>query len=371
MKISILGSSITDFGELWDKSLEDLFASAIDGALQHAHLDSKDIEAVFVANMAAGSLNHQRQLNALVAQHFPHYPPAMRLEAACASGGVAMLAAEYALLAGQFKTVLVVGAEKMTDVSSPELTNILSSAAYSATEQGSTFPTLYALFAQHHMHKYGTTRRQLSSVVVKNHLHALDNPHAQFHKKLTIEQVEASAVVATPLHLLDCSPITDGAAAVILTTNAVSKKPTILGWGQGQDSLDLAGRDSLDELRATRQAAEKAYTAAQLSAKDIQVAEVHDCFTIAELFAIEDLGFVPKGQAGRATENSLTTYGGQVVVNPSGGLKASGHPTGATGVKQVAYLAQLLEKQQYQYGLTHNVGGSGATAVVHILGGTS
>ncbi len=368
MKIFVAGTAITPFGELWDRSLEDLLRQATAEAVANAELDLSQIEAVFVANMAAGALEGQMHLGALVSSWFPQHPPAMRIEGACASGGLAMLAAEQALLSGKYKTVLVVGGEKLTDVSAAEASQALAGAAHIQAEYGSTFPGLYALLAQQHQAAYGTTREQLSAVSVKNHRHALDNPFAQYHKEFSLEQVSNSAMVASPLRLLDCSPLTDGASAVVLTTEQpIQPSPTILGTGHGMDSLTLAERDSLTSLGATKRAAQQAFAQAGVAPADIEVAEVHDCFTIAELLALEDLGFFEPGVAGEATLSGQTTYGGQVVVNPSGGLKASGHPVGASGVKQVAYLANLLKEGKFKLALAHNVGGSGATAVVHIM----
>lgn len=393
-EIKIIGQSITKFGELWDRSLESLLEEAVwkalvsvDGCVfkkqerqskygsdtQHPKYDPKKIEAVFVANMAGEQFSNQAHLGALVSQMFPHNPPAIRVEAACASGGVALVAAQQALLSGLYKTVLVVGAEKMTDISSQKTTQILSAASEYQEEYGSTFPALYALLAKSHMQKYGTTREQLSAVSSKNHEHAITNHHAQFRKKISKEVVSNSTLVSDPLRLLDCSPVSDGASAVILSTKNIKRyqdKPVIVGFGQAQDSLSLAERKSLTQLQATREAARIAFSRAGVSQKNISYAEVHDCFTIAELLAVEDIGFFKKGSAGQATLEGQTTYGGQVVVNPSGGLKACGHPVGATGVKQVAYLSELLSNKKGKkpiYALSHNVGGSGATAVVHIL----
>ncbi len=365
--INIIGHHTTQVGELWDKGLVDLLKEAADGVLQNAKLKPEQIDAIFVASKASGDFNQQLHLNALVSQFFDHQPPAMRVEGACASGGLALVAAEQALLANQYQTALVIGAEKMTDVDASAATGILSMAADHDKERGSTFPGLYALLAQAHMAKYGTTRKMLSAVAVKNHRHALDNPHAQFHREFSLDQVNSSPVVAEPLRLLDCSPISDGASAVVLTTKEVKKKPKILGYGHAQDTLDLAGRQSLTSLNATKKAAQQAYTTAGIKPKRVQAAEVHDCFTIAEILAIENLGFFKQGTGGKATLENKTTHGGRVLINPSGGLKAFGHPIGATGIKQLAYLAEQLEKGRFKYGLTHNVGGSGATAVVHIL----
>jgi acetyl-CoA C-acetyltransferase len=367
MHIHILGTHTTHFGELWNQSLSDLGREAITRAVTNSNLDPTDIEAVFVANKAAASFEGQHHLNALVSDFFPHHPPAIRVEAACASGGMAVLTAEYALLAGQYRTVLVVGLEKMTDTSSEETTHILSGAAHLEKEYGSTFPALYGLLASAHMREYGTTREQLSSVAVKNHSHALHNPAAQFHKAFTLEQVSGSQLVADPLRLLDCSPISDGAAAVVLSTKSTKGAPRITGWGHAQDSLDLASRSSLTCFSATQAAAQQAYKQSCIKPKQVELAEVHDCFTIAELLAVEDLGLIEKGKSGAATLAQHTTHSGVVVVNPSGGLKACGHPVGATGVKQIAFLAEQLKTGAAKVALAHNVGGCGATAVVHIL----
>lgn len=360
MRINIMGSYITQFGELWDKSLEDLLFEAMAGALKDARVKDQAIDAIFVANKAGGAFNDQRQLNALASSYFQHQPPAMRIEGACASGGLALLAAQQALLAGTYETVLVVGVEKMTDVSASETTAILATAADMSREYGSTFPGLYALLAKAHMQKYKTTRADLSAVAVKNHHNAMSNPMAQFHKEFNLEQIDSSALVADPLRLLDCSPISDGAAAVVLTTKKskdANSNFSIIAAGQGQDSLDLANRKSLTELAASKRAAAIAFEKAKLTPAQIQAAEVHDCFTIAQILAVEDLGFVKKGEYKKVKQ----------IINPSGGLKACGHPVGATGVKQVAFMSKYLQENDLQYGLTHNVGGSGATAVVHIL----
>lgn len=369
MNISILGTGITQFGELWDKSLTDLLLEAKNLAVADARLEDTDIEAIYVANKAGGSFEGQLHLGAMVSSFFPQFPPAVRIEGACASGSLALVAAEQALLAGTYKTVLVIGAEKMTDVSVSRATEILAGAANREEEYGSTFPGLYALLAQIYRQKYGPIRAALTAVSVKNHRHGVNNPYAQFRKELTVEMIEQSPLVADPLRVLDCSPLSDGAAAVVLSTKKVAQKSQIIGVGHGMDSLTLAGRKTLPHLAATQRAAQVAFAQAGFTQKDIPVAEVHDCFTIAEVLATEDLGFFAPGKGAAAAVQGQTTVGGKLVINPSGGLKASGHPVGATGVKQVAYLAQLLNRGEFSAALAHNVGGSGATAVVHILKG--
>jgi acetyl-CoA C-acetyltransferase len=391
-KIKVIGNYITKFGELWDRSLESLFEEALHGSLvsvegplfknqieekeygtktQKSKFDPTEIEAVFVANMAAGQYTNQLHLNALVSQMLPHRPPAFRFEAACASGSMAAEAAELALLSGKYKTVLVVGAEKMTDVSSGDTTRILASASEFQKEYGSNFPALYALLAQAHMKEFGTTRQQLSAVASKNHKHAITNNKAQFRREIQPEVISKSMSIADPIRLLDCSPVSDGASAVILSSKDIKKyshKTEIVGVGHAQDSLSLSDRKLLTELNATKKAANLAYAEAGVRPKDISYAEVHDCFTIAEILASEDLGFIKKGLGGEAVTTGKTTYGGTVVINPSGGLKACGHPVGATGIKQIAFISNLLEEEKKaKYAVTHNVGGSGATAIVHVL----
>ncbi len=368
MNISIAGSHTTKVGELWDQGLRDLLKEVVNGAVNQAEVDPDQVEAVFVASKAPGEFNQQLHLNALVSQLFEHRPPAMRVEGACASGGLALIAAQQALLSGRYKTALVVGVEKMTDVDAAATTSILSMAADQLQEQGSTFPGLYAVLAQAHMAEFKTTREMLSAVAVKNHRHALKNPKAHFQREFTLEQVGRSPMIAEPLRLLDCSPISDGASAVVLTVRNLKNKPRILSYGHAQDTLDLASRKSLTSLAATKKAAKQAYKNAGIKPGEIEAAEVHDCFTIAEILAVEDLGFFKKGEGGRAALEKKTTHEGKILINPSGGLKAFGHPIGATGIKQLAYIADLIEQEKIELGLAHNVGGTGATAVVHIVG---
>ncbi|NCN06817.1 MAG: thiolase domain-containing protein [Candidatus Pacebacteria bacterium] len=372
-KIHIVGSHITQFGELWDRSLEDLAYEATTQCITDADLQPKEIDAIFVANMTASQFETQAHLGALVSDFLPHHPPSTRVEAACASGGVAIVQACQALLSGLYETVLVVGVEKMTDGSADAAT-VLSAAAHQSAEYGSTFPGLYALLAQAHMQKYKTPRSALSMIAAKNHGHGISNKKAQFRRAITPEAVEKTMMVSEPLRVLDCSPISDGAAAVILSTtrSKMNNSIQIIGFGQGQDSLQLSKRKSLTSLQSTKDAAQNAYRMANQGPESIDVAEVHDCFSIAELLAMEDLGFCEPGKAAAAVLKEKTSVAKNSVafpvINHSGGLKACGHPVGATGVKQVAYLYELLSSStNYSTGLTHNVGGSGATAVVTIV----
>jgi acetyl-CoA C-acetyltransferase len=326
-------------------------------------------------------LGSQEHLGALFAEELGlSHIPAWKVEGACASGGLAIHLAVNSLLGGQYKRIMVLGIEKMTDHKPEHVSSALIGAGTSEERlSGITFPGVYALLARAHMEKYGTIQEEMAAVAVKNHYHASLNPLAQFHTLLTLEKVMKSACVADPFKLLDCSPLSDGAAAVILQKAEGGRQKTdvqIISSQVATDTLGVAQRKDMTKLLATEIAAQKAYKEAGLSPKDIDVAEVHDCFTIAEILAMEDLGFYEKGKAAKAIAKGETMLGSSkgFVVNTSGGLKGCGHPVGATGVKQIVEMTEQLVgkagKRQVEgarIGLTQNVGGSGATSVVHIL----
>jgi acetyl-CoA C-acetyltransferase len=379
--VSIIGCGLTKFGEHWEMSFRELIAEAGVKAIESANIEGKTIQAIYGGCMASGRLIGQEHIGALIADQFGLNPiPATRVEAACASGGVALRSGILAVLSGAYDIVAVGGVEKMTEVSTEHASFALGGAGDQETElfHGATFPSLYALMARRHMEEFGTTEEQMAACAVKNHKNACNNPNAQFQRAITIEDVMNSGYVASPLKLLDCSPITDGAATLILCETEKAKKlcenpVEIIASTQASDSLALTGRKSLTEMAATKIAAKEAFEKAKLQAKDIDFAEVHDCFTIAEILATEDIGFFKKGEGGKAVEKGKTSLDGEIPINPSGGLKAKGHPVGATGVAQaIETFLQLrgeAEKRQVKdakIGLTHNVGGSGATAVVHI-----
>lgn len=376
MNIYIPGIFTTKIGELWDRDLRSLAIEAATGALNSANIDIKDIDAIYVANMCGSRFTGQDHLGALVASELGSDAPSFHLEAACASGSIALRSAYLDLLSGTSKNILVLGVEKMTDVSVDNATTGLSGASDEEWEAyyGVTFPSLYAMIAREHMHKYGTTREQMALCAVKNHKNAVLNENAQFRKEISIKDVLSASMVADPLGLLDCSPISDGAAAVILSTENKSEVKMIAS-GHAQDSLALHDRKEITTIEATVKAAQRAYKSAGITNKDIDIMEVHDCFTIAEICAYEDLGFVKKGKGGQFIESGKTNFDGVLPTNTSGGLKAAGHPVGATGVKQVVEIVSQMSgkagKRQVakdlKYGLTHNVGGSGATCVVSIF----
>lgn len=380
--ISIIGSYTTQFGELWDKALFDLVHEAIDKGVHSAHVEKEELDAVFFGNMLGGIVSNQLLPSGQIAEYLGLHIPVYKTEGACASGGLACNLAYQYLLANPKKTVLVLGAEKMTDVPTEEITRGLSSAA-SVEEQevGLTFPGLYGMLAQIYLSTYGYTEEHLAHVSVKNHVHGRKNPNAQFRREITVDQVLQSPYVSHPLKVLDSSPISDGAAALVLSNDSSRIKKNrsvrILASETATDSISLRGRKSLTSLPATQEAARKAFQAAQVTPADIQVAEVHDCFSIAEMLAMEDLGFWNQGEAGKHMEAYETQLGnhGSIIVNTSGGLKACGHPVGATGIKQLheLYLQLTNQAQDRQVphvtrGLAHNVGGSGGVAVVTIVG---
>ncbi len=382
MNIFVLGAATTKFGELWGISPRALAGQAVGNALLDAKIEASKIEALFVGNMLSGMLGGQEHLGAFFAEELGLFVPAFKIEGACASGGLALHNAVNAVLSGQYQTVAVLGVEKMTDHKPEDVATALMGAGSEGERlAGATFPGLYALLSRIHMSTYGTTEEDLAAVSVKNHYHATLNPNAQFHSLISVEQVMKSPCVADPLKLLDCSPISDGAASLIITSNkkyteSANSNVRIIASATATDTLGLAQRSSLTELAATKRAAKRAYELSGVEPNDIDVAEVHDCFSIAEILAMEDLGFYAKGKAAKGIAAGETTLGKskRFVVNPSGGLKGCGHPVGATGVKQVAELVEQLrgraQKRQVaraKVGLAHNVGGSGATATVHIL----
>ena len=381
MSVSIIGAACTRFGEHWSKSFRQLIAEAGIEAIQSAGVEGKDIQALFGGSMASGRFIGQEHVGALIADQLGLNPvPATRVEDACASGGVALRSGYMAIKSGDYDVVAVGGVEKMTDVGTDQAAIALGGAGDQETElfHGASFPALYALMARAHMNKFGTTEEHMAMCSVQGHKNGMLNPKSQFHREITVEDVMKSGYVASPLKLLDCSPITDGAAAVILCETEKAKKICempieIIASTQASDTLALSGRKSLVEMVATKKAAEDAYKVADLAAKDIDVVELHDCFSIANILAIEDLGFFKKGEGGKAVEQGKTALNAEISVNPSGGLKC-GHPVGATGVKQAVEIVEHLRgkagKRQVKdakIGLAHNVGGSGATATVHIL----
>jgi len=381
-EVVIVGAAETKFGKS-ELSYRELAAQAGREAMADAGAFPEQIEAFFLGTFSPGTFIRQEHAAPLIASELGlQNVPSTRTENACASGSTAFLNAIFAIAAGAADVVLVVGAEKMTATPTSEVTSILAEAADWEQESkvGLTFPGAYALMARAYFDRYGKTRDILDAVAIKNHRNAMGNPYAQFHKEIGPEDIARSAMVADPLTLYDCSPISDGAAALVLAAADVAgqfRRPgvRVLGFGQASDSLALHHHADLTTLPAARKAAERAYRMAGVSPEDISLAEVHDCFTIAEIIATEDLGFFKPGEGGDAAKAGATARDGRIPVNPSGGLKAKGHPVGATGVSQIAEATFQLRGEAgdrqvdgAELALTHNVGGSGATCVVTILG---
>lgn len=378
--VAVIGVGMTKMGELWETSLRDLFVEAALSAMDDAGVDK--LSSMYVGAMSTGIFVGQEHIASLLADYLGQSPiPTARVESACASGGLALRLGFIEVASGVSDVVLVGGVEKMTDSTGPEATFALGTAADQEYEgyHGITFPGLYALMARAHMEKYGTTREQLALVAVKNHRHGAKNPLAQFPFEITVDQVLNSVMIADPLRILDCSPITDGAAAAILCPVDMAKKlkkpvVKITGSGHATDTIQLAQRKDITWLEATHQAAKQAYGMAGKKPEDIDLFEVHDCFTIAEILVMEALGVAEKGKGGEAVEKGMTSLDGEKPVNTSGGLKAKGHPVGATGIAQVVEVVKQLrceagERQctDARAAMTQNMGGSGGSTLCHIF----
>lgn len=382
--VAIIGVGISKFGEQWEKSLREIGIEAGVMAINDAGITGNDVEELFIGISSSANFASQEHIAPLIADQVglaKWNVPSTRIEAADASGGVALRQGFLSVASGMNDIVVVGGAEKMSDLTSTEMTDVMASTADQEWEAffGATLPSLYAMMARRHMYEYGTTREQIAHVAVKNHRNGALNPMAQYRKEVTLDRVIGADMVADPLTMFDCAPISDGAAAVVLASVDKAKKFTdhfikISGSGQGSDRLSLQERASLTTMESTKKAARDAFEMAEKKPDDIDVAEVHDSYTIGEIMAIEDIGFFEKGKGGGAVGHELTGLHGKIPVNPSGGLKARGHPLGATGIAQVVEITLQLrgaaDRRQVkgaEVGLTQNIGGTGATAVVHIL----
>jgi acetyl-CoA C-acetyltransferase len=369
---------MTRFGELWDQGLRDMFVEAASGALSDAGADR--IDSLHVGCMSGGQFVGQEHLGPLMADHLGMAGvAAVHVESACASGGVALRQAFIEVGSGMSDLVLAAGVEKMND--GADVTNVLATAADQELEvyYGVTFPGLYAMIARAHMKRHGTTEEDLAWVAVKNHRHGAMNEKAQFRREVTPEQVMASSLVSEPLRLLHCSPVTDGAAAVLLCPLGMAREFTdrpvkIVASGLASGSMALADRDDPAFLDAVQKSGQRAFQMADIGPRDVDIAEVHDCFTIAEICCIEALGFLEEGKGGPAARDGITAIGGRIPVNTSGGLKSKGHPVGATGIAQAIEIFRQLQGEAGQrqvenarVGLAQNMGGSGASSVVHIF----
>ncbi len=384
--VAIVGVGQSPFGRVSDKGINELAWVAIKQALQDAGITQKDVGFVSVANVGGWSAE---PLPAVSVNEYAGLTGVgtYRVEAACASGSAALATAANYVSSGAVDIALVVGVERMNESPTPTAVELIGRAGNYFWEFGMfglTFPGYYALYATAYMHKYGATEEDLAKISVKNHFYASFNEYAAFRKRVTVEEVLKSRPVAWPLKLLDCSPITDGAAAVVLASEDVARKLTdtpvwIAGFGYGSDTSNLSRRPDFLTLRAARKAASEAYRRAGVDpskpVKSFDVVEVHDCFTIAEIIAYEDLGFATPGQGYMLAREGETYKGGLIPVNLDGGLKAKGHPIGATGVSMAAEITKQLRQEAPRerqadivkgMGLSHNVGGTGHYAYVTV-----
>ncbi|WP_232688224.1 thiolase domain-containing protein [Halobacterium zhouii] len=379
----VAGVGLTHFGNHPERTSRDLFAEAGLAALDDASVDPADVEAVHYGNFMGELSEHQGHQGPLAAESLGVHAPATRYESACASSGVALRQAVRDVRNGEADVLVVGGAERMNNLDTARTTEALAIAADELYEvrAGMTFPGAYALMANAYFEQFGGTREDLAHIAVKNHENAVGNDHAQYQSEITVEEAMDSPPVASPLHLYDACPITDGASAVVLVSedyaerNDLDASIAITGTGQGGDMMALQDRENVATSPAATDAADEAYADAGVTAGDVDVAEVHDCFTIAEVLATESLGFFETGEGVAAARDGVTTREGDLPVNLSGGLKAKGHPVGATGTSQVAELTRVLRGDHHnseyvpdaRVGVAHNAGGTVASAVVHVL----
>ena len=383
--VAIIGVGVTKFGELWNKSFRDIGIEAGLKAIADAGLAGNEIDGMYVGNMSSGKFINQQHIDALIADYSgmaTNHISCTRVEAGEASGGVAFKEGVMAVASGLQDFVVVAGAEKMTDIDDASITSILDATADAEWEasMGLTLASLHAMIANRMIHDGIATREEIASVSVNSHAHGALNPNAQYRKAIELKTVLNSGAVATPLGMFDCAPNSDGAAAVVLCPLERAKEFTdsyvkVSSIAQTSDTLALFQREDITSFAATVEAGKRAFSKAGISPSDIDVAEIHDNFTVSGILALQDLGFYEKGKAGKAfLDGEVTLGGGRLTVNTSGGLKARGHPVGATGVAQIAEIADQLrnraDKRQVKdakYGLAQSVGGTGSAVVVSIM----
>jgi len=380
-QVSILGIGSTTFGRHAGTPIEALAVQAAAQALADADVARDEIGALYLGNFISGPLNGQEVLAGMVADRLglPNIP-CTKKEGACASGGIAFRHAVLAIASGQCDVALVVGAEAMTHASGAEVTAALNCAMDNRSDgpSGLTFPGLFGMAWRIHAARYGTTRRQVSAVIRKNKLNGSRNPLAQMGAELTDEIIEQSPMICDPLQLYDCCPVSDGAAALVLVARDHARSSgrlpvDVLASVQTRGASRIAGHADLCSFDATVSAAGRAYAMAGIKPQDIDLVELHDCFSIAEIVDSEDLGLIPRGQGAAWAAEGRTSVIGDIPINPSGGLLAKGHPVGATGVAQIHEAALQLRGQHTnqvrdaEIAMTHNLGGTGIACTVNIL----
>ncbi|MDE2180831.1 MAG: thiolase domain-containing protein [candidate division NC10 bacterium] len=380
-KVSVVGIGCTPFGKQNGVGITDLALQACREALNDAQVPSSRIEAFYLGNFVSETLAHQGSLAPIVAHRLGLGPiPCTKVEGACASSGIAFRHGVLLIASGLCDIVLAAGVEKMTSAETGAVTEALASAGDAESEMrlGLTFPGTFGIVMRRHMYQHGTTREQVAMVSVKNRSNGSTNLKAHFQKPVVMEEILESRLICDPLRLYDCTPISDGAAAAVLcaadlATEFTDRPIDVIGSGHATGPATLFEMADLTTFEASVVAGQQAYREAGLAPSDIDVAEVHDCFTIAEITAIEDLGFVAKGKGGPAVADGLTELDGKLPTNPSGGLLSKGHPVGATGLAQIYEIVKQLrgeainQVKDAEIGLAHNLGGTGAVSTVHIL----
>ena len=378
--VCILGAGSTKYGKL-SESIIEMSLEAAKEAIESAGITPKDIQAGYISNVFGVADRQVHMAPVIMSNLGIPYVPGLTIESACGSGSVMFREAYANVAAGFYDCVLGLGVEKVTHTGTAHSTTLFSycSDFFYEGGNGASFPGLFASMARAYMNTHRATEEDLANVAVKNHENGLLNPKAHVRKKITVDEVLKSPVVASPLKLLDCCPFSDGASAVILCSEEFAKKSgkpyvQIIGSGRGASPAAVQGREDITTIPSTVNAASQAFKMARVQPKDIDFAEVHDCFTIAEIIDIEDLGFFPKGKAAHAVRDGATRRNGEIPVNPSGGLKSKGHPIGATGVGQVVevfdqFTGRAGERTvpDAELALTHNFGATGASAAVHIF----
>jgi len=386
-KVAIIGVGNSKFGVRNDVTMSELVYEAVKPSFEDAGLTAKDVEFVALGSVGAGAWCEEL-LPAVVVSEYCGMTGAglVRCEAACASGSAAFFTAYSAIASGQADIAMALGAEKMREIDNSTSMEWIGRAGYYFWEFhnfGMTFPAYYALYATAHMAKYGTTEEDLALVAVKNHKYAAMNPIAQLHNKVTVDDVLSSMVIASPLKLYDCCPMSDGAASIILASEEKVKELKIdtpiwvAGIGYSSGTANLSKRPDFVGLEASVLASQRAYKTANVTAEQLDLAEVHDCFTIAEIMAYEDIGLCKKGEGVKLLREGQTEIGGKIPVNMDGGLKAKGHPIGTTGCSMIYELTKQLREEAVEkgrqvplknyIGLAHNVGGTGHYCYVTIL----
>lgn len=379
-KVCLLGAGSTKYGKL-NEGIIEIALDACIGAIDSAGITPKDIQAGYISNVFGVSDRQVHMAPVIMSNLGIPRVPGLTIESACGSGSIMFREAYANIAAGFYDCILGLGVEKITHTGTIQSTTLFSycSDFFYEGGNGASFPGLFASIARAYMAKYKASEEDLARIAVKNHENGILNPKAHVRKKITIDDVLKSPIVCSPLKLYDCCPFSDGASAVILCNEDFAKKSgrpfvEVIGSGRGASSASVQGRDDITTIPSTVAAAAQAYKMAGITPEDVDFAEVHDCFTIAEIIDIEDLGFFKKGAGVDAVRNGETSRNGQIPINPSGGLKSKGHPIGATGIGQVVEVfEQLTDKAEQrtirdaEIALTHNFGATGASAAVHIF----